>query len=184
MCIRDRGNPDAPPSKLFSVPLIAILSSTNEEVAESAAKAIAKAMSIHQDMVGKTIDKLIDSFVMAYPTLYEEEKKVEKGGGKKGVKSMRDLEDQFVLGKGGKKSAEEEAAKDNEQKQKLRFGVCLALAELGDPSNDVPIDSSQLSSLINFLTLYGLADRDDSVRGFAVDAGRKIVTLYLSLIHI
>ena len=63
-----------PPSKLFTIPLLPLLSHNNQSIADSAAKAFAFAISKHHDILGKNLDRLCSLYIDAYPTSFDNEK--------------------------------------------------------------------------------------------------------------
>jgi hypothetical protein len=167
-----KGSGDAPPTKLVTAPLVALLN--NETMQTAAAKAISAACTAHPDSSDQIVDTLKEKYLAFFPAEFNIGKKDEK---KKKVPSKSDLAAQFAP-----QSAKSNAAAgsaDDSSKQLWRRGVQLAFSELGD-NETISFSKDVNVSLLSFLVSYAMCDGADLVRQTAVDAGRKFVKQHAS----
>jgi len=66
--------PLQPPSKMYAVPLLPLLSHDDTSISSAAAAAIAHAMGMHPDSTEKNIIKLCNTYISSFPAIVEEEK--------------------------------------------------------------------------------------------------------------
>ncbi|KAL7472761.1 hypothetical protein ACHAXS_013126 [Conticribra weissflogii] len=63
-----------PPSKMYAVPLLPLLSHDDASIASAAAAAMAHAMGMHPDSTEKNIIKLCNTYISSFPAMVEEDR--------------------------------------------------------------------------------------------------------------
>lgn len=67
------GTPLDPPSKMYAVPLLPLLSHDDKSIASAAAASLAYAMGMHSDSAEKNIVKLCNTYISSFPAPSEED---------------------------------------------------------------------------------------------------------------